>query len=62
MVAGLIFRMMVMPESELANVSLPIRMTAVACAFAAYFLFGRRLIAGVLAGGLGLSVLVAWVG
>ena len=32
MVAGLIFRMLVMPESELANVSLPIRMTAVAIA------------------------------
>jgi branched-subunit amino acid transport protein len=62
MVAGLIFRMIVMPESELANVSLPIRMTAVACAFAAYFLFSRRLVAGVLAGGVSLSVLVAWLG
>jgi branched-subunit amino acid transport protein len=62
MVAGLIFRMLVMPESELANVSLPIRMTAVATAFAAYFLFSRRLVAGVLAGGVSLSALAAWLG
>ena len=62
MVAGLIFRMIVMPESELANVSLALRMTAVACAFAAYFLFRRRLVAGVLAGGVSLSALVAWLG
>jgi branched-subunit amino acid transport protein len=62
MVAGLIFRMLVMPESELANVSLPIRMTAVATAFAAYFLFNRRLVAGVLAGGVSLSALAAWLG
>lgn len=62
MVAGLIFRMIVMPESELASVSLSIRLTAVACAFAAYFLFRRRLIAGVLAGGLSLSLLAAWAG
>ena len=61
MVAGLIFRMIVMPESELANVSLPIRLTAVASAFAAYFLFRRRLVAGVLAGGLSLSALVHWL-
>ncbi len=62
MVAGLIFRMLVMPESELANVSLPIRMTAVAIAFAAYFAFKRRLVAGVLGGGLSLSAMVALLG
>ena len=61
MVAGLIFRMIVMPESELANLSLPIRLVAVACAFGAYFLFGRRLVAGVLAGGLSLSALAVLV-
>jgi len=61
MVAGLIFRMIVMPESELASVSLPIRLTAVASAFAAYFLFQRRLVAGVLAGGFSLSALVHWL-
>ena len=58
MVAGLILRMLVLPESELANVSLPIRLGAVAIAFAAYFVFRRRLVAGVLAGGLSLSTMV----
>ena len=62
MVAGLIFRMIVMPESELATVSLPIRVSAVAIAFGAYILFKRRLVAGVVAGGLSLSGLVAWFG
>jgi branched-subunit amino acid transport protein len=62
MVAGLIFRMIVMPESELASVSLPFRVGAVAIAFGAYFLFKRRLVAGVVAGGLSLSGLVAWLG
>ncbi len=61
MVAGLVFRMLMMPESELASVSLPIRIGAVAIAFAAYFLFSRRLVAGVLAGGLSLSALVHWL-
>jgi branched-subunit amino acid transport protein len=62
MVAGLIFRMIIMPESELANVSLPIRIAALILAFGAYFVFKRRLVAGVLAGGLSLSALVAWLG
>ena len=61
MVAGLIFRMIVMPESELANLSLPLRAGAVAIAFAAYFLLRRRLVAGVLAGGLSLSAMAAWL-
>ncbi|MDH3761788.1 MAG: AzlD domain-containing protein [Gammaproteobacteria bacterium] len=60
MVAGLVFRMLMMPESELASVSLAIRFGAVAIAFAAYFLFSRRLVAGVVAGGLSLSALVHW--
>jgi branched-subunit amino acid transport protein len=62
MVAGLIFRMVIMPESELAGVSLVIRIAAVAIAFAAYFLFRRRLVAGVLAGGVSLSTMVLWFG
>lgn len=62
MVAGLIFRMILMPESELARVSLPIRGASVAIAFAAYYLFQRRLIAGVLAGGFSLSMMVNWLG
>jgi branched-subunit amino acid transport protein len=62
MVAGLIFRMVIMPESELAGVSMVIRIAAVAIAFAAYFLFRRRLVAGVLAGGVSLSTMVLWFG
>ena len=62
MVAGLIFRMIIMPESQLAEVSLAIRIAAVAIAFAAYLLFKRRLVAGVLAGGLSLSTMVLWFG
>jgi len=61
MVAGLIFRMIIMPASELAEVSLPIRVVAVAIAFGAYFLFSRRLVAGVLAGGLSLTAMVSWL-
>ncbi len=62
MVAGLIFRMIILPESELAAVSLTTRIAAVAIAFVAYYLFKRRLVAGVVAGGLSLSTLVAWIG
>jgi hypothetical protein len=54
--------MIILPGSDLANVSLPIRIAAVAIAFGAYFLFKRRLVVGVLAGGLSLSALVAWLG
>jgi len=61
MVAGLIFRMIVMPESELAEVATAHRIAAVAIAFAAYFLLRRRLVAGVLAGGLSLSAMAAWL-
>jgi len=61
MVAGLVFRMIMMPESDLAGVSLPIRVGAVLIAFAAYYLFKRRLVAGVLAGGLSLSMMAFWL-
>jgi branched-subunit amino acid transport protein len=61
MVAGLIFRMLMMPESDLAQVGLPLRLAAVGIAFAAYFIAGRRLVAGVLAGGLSLAVLAQWL-
>ena len=61
MVAGLIFRMLIMPESELASVSLPIRLAAIGIAFAAYFVFSRRLVAGVLAGSLSLSAMAQWL-
>jgi branched-subunit amino acid transport protein len=62
MVAGLIFRMLIIPESQLAEVSPAIRVAAVVIAFAAYFLCKRRLVAGVLAGGVSLSAMVAWFG
>ncbi len=62
MVAGLIFRMIIMPESRLAEVSLLVRCAAVAIAFAAYFGFRRMLLAGVLAGSVSLSVMVSWFG
>ncbi|MFA9419118.1 MAG: AzlD domain-containing protein [Gammaproteobacteria bacterium] len=62
MVAGLIFRMIMMPQSELANVPLLIRCAALAIAFTAYFAFRRMLLAGVLAGSVSLSVMVSWIG
>ncbi len=62
MVAGLIFRMIMMPESELANVPLLIRLAALTIAFTVYFAFRRMLLAGILAGSVSLSVMVSWVG
>jgi branched-subunit amino acid transport protein len=61
MVAGLIFRMLVLPESELASVPLAARVGAVVIAFGAYFAFSRRLVAGVLAGSLSLSVMAYYL-
>jgi len=60
MVAGLVLRMILLPESELANVSLPLRVAALGIAFGAYYLCRRRLVAGVLAGGLSLTTMVHW--
>jgi branched-subunit amino acid transport protein len=62
MVAGLIFRMIMMPASELATVPLIIRIAALGIAFSAYFLFRRMLLAGVLAGSVSLTVMVNWIG
>ena len=61
MVAGLIFRMLILPESDLAGVSLPLRLAAIGIAVAAYFAFGRRLVAGVLGGSLSLSAMLHWL-
>ena len=52
MVAGLIFRMQLMPVSDSAQVGIPLRLVASAMAFIAYLLSGKRLDVGVLAGGL----------
>ena len=62
MVAGLIFRMIILPESELATVSLLIRCAAVAIAFIAYFAFRRMMLAGVVAGSVSLALMVALTG
>jgi branched-subunit amino acid transport protein len=61
MVAGLIFRMLAMPESDLAQVDLMLRLGAVAIAFTAYYLSGRRLVAGVLAGATSLAAMAQWL-
>ena len=62
MVAGLIFRMLTLPGSDLAQISLPLRLAAVAIAFAAYYLSGRRLVAGVVAGGMSIAAMAQWLG
>lgn len=50
LVAGLIFRMIVIPQSDLAVLPLWSRLFAAGLAFAAYFLFKRSLLAGVATG------------
>ena len=60
MVAGLIFRMLMMPESGLAEIGLGQRLAALAIAFGAYYLAGRRLVAGVVSGGLSLAAMAHW--
>ncbi len=57
MVAGLVFRMIMLPQSELATLSIGVRVSAVVLAFVAYFLFKRNLLAGVVAGSVSLSLL-----
>ncbi len=61
MLSGLIFRMIMLPESELASVPLLHRILAVMIAFGAYYLLGRRLVAGVFAGGVSLTMMVSWL-
>lgn len=58
LVAGLVFRMMILPQSDLAMLSIWSRLAALGLAFAAYFLFKRNLLAGVAAGSACLSLLV----
>ena len=57
MVAGLVFRMIMLPQSELAALSIGIRVSALMLAFIAYFLFKRNLLAGVVAGSVSLSLM-----
>ena len=62
MVAGLVLRMIILPESDLAAISLTSRVVALMIAFGAYYLCQRRLVAGVIAGGVSFSALAAWYG
>ncbi len=57
MVAGLVFRMIIMPKSELASLPVSVRISALVLAFIAYFLFKRNLLAGVITGGISLSLM-----
>ncbi|MFT5112019.1 MAG: branched-subunit amino acid transport protein [Parasphingorhabdus sp.] len=58
MVAGLIFRMLIFPDNELAVVSLGFRGIAIATGFGVYYLFKQSLLPGLLAGSLTLMLLV----
>lgn len=60
LVAGLVFRMIMIPQSDLAIVSTGSRVTAVGLAFLAYFLFKRNLLAGVAIGSACLSLMVVF--
>ena len=62
MVAGLSFRLLILPENELAAVGLEYRVLAIAIAFGCYYLFKRLLIAGVLAGSGSMMLIVYWLG
>lgn len=62
MVAGLVFRMIILPQSELATLSLGVRILAVVLAFVAYFLFRRNLLAGVVVGSASLSLMAVLTG
>jgi len=59
MVAGLVARMILMPNGELAGVPLWIRLLATAAAFLIYALAGQRVFAGVLAGVTTLIIAIA---
>lgn len=61
MIAGLVFRMILLPQSDLASLPMGQRILAVVIAFGAYFGFRRNLAVGVLVGGISLSLL-AWLG
>ena len=62
MVAGLSFRLLILPENDLASVPLGYRVVAIGVAFACYYLFRRVLVAGVLAGSGTMMLMVYWLG
>lgn len=60
MVAGLVFRMIVLPVNDLATVPLAARVAATGIAFATYFAV-RRLLLPAVAAGSGAMALFAWL-
>jgi branched-subunit amino acid transport protein len=58
MVAGLVFRLLFMPENDLASVPIFYRLVATLIGFAAYYLCRRMLIAGIVFGSASLSFFV----
>ncbi|MCP4430134.1 MAG: AzlD domain-containing protein [Gammaproteobacteria bacterium] len=60
LVAALVFRMIIIPQSDLAILSIWSRVSAVGLAFIIYFLFKRNLLAGVAAGSACFSIMVAF--
>ncbi|MEM7292963.1 MAG: AzlD domain-containing protein [Pseudomonadota bacterium] len=59
MLGALILRMLFLPESDLASLSLGVRATAVGIAFIAYYAFRQSLLAGMIGGAASLSILAA---
>ncbi len=62
MVAGLVFRMIVLPANDLATLPLWARVAAVGIAFATYFAARRTLLPGVVAGSGSVVVFAWWLG
>lgn len=61
LIAGLVFRLMLFPVGALANVSLPVRATALACAALVFFSTKRNMGFAVAAGALSIVALQWWV-
>jgi hypothetical protein len=60
LVGGLMVRAIFLPSTALAEIPLSARAFAVAAGFAVFFLSGRRLLAGTLAGVATLALLLFW--
>ena len=58
MVAGLIFRFLVFPDNELANVSIWVRAAAAAVGFGVFFVFKQSFLLGCVAGSATMMLLV----
>lgn len=62
MVAGLVFRMIVLPVNDLATLPLWARVAGVGIAFATYFAARRTLLVGVVAGSGSVALFAWWLG